>query len=110
MARVRPTVHHGGSGLAACISPLHTHDTTGILHTESASAVPNTLGEFFTEWGVTLSANCVETRCGAVAVYIDGKPYTGDPRAIQLLDHREIVVAVGTPPAHIPAVGDFSNA
>ncbi len=31
-----------------CISPLHTHDDTGVLHTESASAVPNRLGEFFT--------------------------------------------------------------
>lgn len=37
---------------APCISPLHTHDTTGSLHTESATAVPNRLGQFFTEWGV----------------------------------------------------------
>jgi hypothetical protein len=33
-----------------CISPLHTHDNTGILHTESASPVPSRLGQFFTEW------------------------------------------------------------
>jgi hypothetical protein len=33
-----------------CISPLHTHDDTGILHTESASAVPNQLSQLFTEW------------------------------------------------------------
>src|SRR3954464_4773525 len=26
-----------------CISPLHTHDTTGILHTESSTPKPNTL-------------------------------------------------------------------
>jgi hypothetical protein len=37
-----------------CISPLHTHDGTGILHTESATPEPNTLGQFFTEWGVRL--------------------------------------------------------
>jgi hypothetical protein len=34
-----------------CISPPHTHDTTGILHTESANPKPNTLGQFFTESG-----------------------------------------------------------
>jgi hypothetical protein len=33
-----------------CISPLHTHDETGILHTESSDPEPNTLGQFFTEW------------------------------------------------------------
>src|SRR3954468_15734424 len=45
-----------------CISPLHTHDTTGILHTESATAKRNTLGQFFTEWGVRLSSSCVADR------------------------------------------------
>jgi len=42
---------YGGIQLCSkpCISPLHTHDS---LHTESASAVPNRLGQLFTEWGV----------------------------------------------------------
>src|SRR5205085_10416526 len=31
----------------ACISPLHTHDVTGILHTESPNLVRNKLGELF---------------------------------------------------------------
>jgi hypothetical protein len=35
-----------------CISPLHTHDTTGVLHTEAPENETNTLGEFFVEWGV----------------------------------------------------------
>lgn len=117
-----PAVHTGGAGLAityggistpclaACISPLHTHDATGILHTESASATPNTLGQFFTEWGVRLTADCLETRCGRLAVFIDGKRYHGDPGAIQLLDRREIVVASGSLPAVVPSAGDFSNA
>ena len=46
-----------------CISPLHTHDETGIIHTESKSPEPNTLGQFFTEWGVRLSASCVGEHC-----------------------------------------------
>jgi hypothetical protein len=30
-----------------CISPSHTHDVTGILHTESPTDVDHTLGQFF---------------------------------------------------------------
>ena len=96
-----------------CISPLHTHDPTGVLHTESASAEPNTLGEFFTEWGVALDASCVATFCSPatkIAIYVDGAVAGGDPRAIQLTDHREIAIVIGTPPAEIPKSADFSNA
>ena len=94
----------------ACISPLHTHDPSGVLHTESASAVPNTLGQFFGEWAVPISTTCLGPKCGGVKVYIDGKQVTEDPSKIQLLDHREIAVVVGTPPATIPSIGDFSQA
>ena len=95
-----------------CISPLHTHDTTGILHTESATLTPNTLGEFFTEWGVRLSGACVEKYCRPmpIAVYVNGKQYTRDPRAIELLDLEEIAVVIGSPPSEIPASADFSVA
>src|SRR6478609_6521217 len=33
---------------APCISPLHTHDVSGVLHTESQGSEPNRLGQFFT--------------------------------------------------------------
>ena len=46
-----------------CISPLHTHDVSGTLHTESATRKNNTLGQLFTEWGVKLDPNCVATYC-----------------------------------------------
>jgi hypothetical protein len=109
------SVSYGGIDLCneACISPLHTHDVSGILHTESASAEPNTLGEFFIEWGVALDASCVATFCSpdtAIAIYVDGELAAGDPREIQLTDHREIAVVIGTPPAEIPKTADFSNA
>ena len=96
----------------ACISPLHTHDASGILHTETASTVPNTLGEFFVEWGVPLSATCVGDPCqpGPVAFYVNGEPYTGDPATIGLTDRTEIAVVLGTPPATIPSTADWSNA
>jgi hypothetical protein len=109
------SVSYGGIEMCneACISPLHTHDITGILHTESAAAEFNTLGEFFTEWGVALDASCVATFCSPamkIAIYVDGELSTGDPRAIELTDHREIAIVVGTPPPEIPKTADFSNA
>jgi hypothetical protein len=97
----------------ACISPLHTHDETGILHTESPTNADNTLGELFTEWGVKLSPTCVGGYCAPawkVAVYVAGVRHNGDPRRIALTDHAEIAVVIGNPPAKIPAAGDFSAA
>jgi hypothetical protein len=108
------SVTYGGIELcsAPCISPLHTHDATGIIHTESASPEPNTLGQFFTEWGVELSETCVGEHCSpeSIAFYINGEPYTGDPRAIELTDRKVIVIVIGTPPAQIPSTADFSKA
>jgi hypothetical protein len=109
------TKRYGGIDLCnePCISPLHTHGVDGILHTESAESKPNTLGEFFAEWGVALDASCVATFCSpttTIAIYIDGELATGDPRAIQITDRREIAIVIGTPPAVIPKTADFSNA
>ena len=103
------TLGYGGINRCAakpCISPLHTHDDTGILHTESATATPNRLGQFFTEWAVALSRHCVGGYCAprsTVKFYVDGRQYAGDPRAIQLANLREIAIVIGTPPATIPS-------
>ena len=89
-----------------CISPLHTHDTSGILHTEAKVDEFNNLGEFFIEWNVRLDRSCVGGYCrptAPIAVYIDGATYTGDPRQIKLEDRREIAIVIGTPPAAIPS-------
>ena len=95
-----------------CISPLHTHDATGIIHTESKSPRPNTLGQFFTEWGVRLDESCLGERCSpdGIALYVNRKPYRQDPRAIELTDCKEIAIVIGIPPAQIPKTADFSNA
>jgi len=87
----------------ACISPLHTHDDSGIIHTESQMYRPNRLGEFFTEWRVRLSKTCVGAYCGNVKFYVDGKRYSGDPRAITLTNLKDIVIVIGRPPAVIPS-------
>jgi len=96
-----------------CISPLHTHGADGIIHTESRTQRPNNLGEFFTEWGVPLTDSCIGEYCDpdtTIAIYVDGEPYTDDPRGIELTDRKEIAIVIGTPPPVIPTTADFSQA
>lgn len=82
-------------------SPLHTHDDTGAVHLESAD--PNstfTLGEFFDVWGLKLTPACIGGYCDAgdktLSVFVNGRPYDGDPRTLQLKDREEVVLAYGT--------------
>ncbi len=92
-----------GIGIAAAqgfISPLHTHDASGIVHVESPQVRTFTLGQLFGVWGVRLTRRCLGGYCASGAdrlrVYTDGRPYTGDPRVLPLAPHAEIVVAFGT--------------
>jgi len=88
-----------------CISPLHTHATDGILHTETKTPQPNQLGQLFTQWAVRLTKNCVGGYCKPavpIKIYVDGKVETGDPTQIELKNLREVAVVIGTPPATIP--------
>ena len=96
-----------------CISPLHTHDETGILHTESPAEDLLTLGQFFVEWDVRLDDRCVGEFCEPatdIAFYLDGEETDGDPAEITLDDRLEIAIVIGTPPATIPETADFSRA
>ncbi len=107
------SVSYGGIERCAtpCISPLHTHFASGIVHTESETPEPNTLGQFFTEWGVALTDSCVGEFCSPrpIAFYVNGEPYTGDPAALELSDRKEIAIVIGAPPAEIPKTADFSK-
>jgi hypothetical protein len=90
----------------SCISPLHTHFDDGVLHTEAKQNQFNNLGQFFTEWKVRLNPRCVGGYCkpaAPITVYVNGGPYSGDPRGIQLEDKREIAIVIGAPPANIPS-------
>jgi hypothetical protein len=81
------------------ITVLHTHDTSGVIHVESAEPQPYTLGQLFTEWGVALDA----TRIGGlhadathtVAAYVNGKRFTGDPATLSLVRRLEIALWYG---------------
>jgi hypothetical protein len=102
------TFGYGGIKRCAqpCISPLHTHDVDGVLHTESGTPVPNRLGQFFTEWGVRLTDRCVAEYCAPetpIAFYVNGQQYDLDPRSMPLTDLTEIALVIGEPPADIPS-------
>jgi hypothetical protein len=89
-----------------CISPLHTHATDGVLHTETQTVQPNKLGQFFVEWNVKLDSSCVGKFCDqetTIAIYVDGQVYEGDPRDIELSDGREIAIVIGSAPETIPS-------
>ena len=96
------------------ISPLHTHDDSGIIHVESPTRRDFTLGEVFGVWGVRLTRECLGGSCGGggkeLRVFVDGERVEGDPTQVVLASHQEIVVAFGTAaelPDPIPSSYDF---
>jgi hypothetical protein len=99
---------------AGYISPIHTHDETGIIHVESPDDRPYTLGQLFDIWGVRFTTDCVGGLCTAgdraLRVYVGGKLIRTDPRLLQLSLHQEIVVTYGTSqqlPDPIPSTYGF---
>jgi hypothetical protein len=95
----------GGIGVAGNtgISSLHSHQTDGIIHVEAPAPGHWTLGQFFTEWRVTLSQSCVGELCATadkpLRFYVNGQPYQGDPTQIELTAHGEIAIVYGPLPA-----------
>jgi hypothetical protein len=80
------------------ISPLHTHDTSGVLHVESPAQKDFKLGQFFDEWGVTLSDTCIGTNCAddshKLVVGVNGTPITNVHDYV-LKSHDEIHIWYG---------------
>ena len=103
----RVTVPAGvGIDPAAGYAPLHTHDPSGIIHVESPTVRTYTLGEFFAVWGVRFTPTCLGGECAGggrqLRLYVNGRPYQGDPTGLVLASHQELVVAYGTA-AQLPA-------
>ena len=90
-----------GKGL---VSPLHTHDASGVIHVESTTVRSYSLAEFFAVWGVRLTKTCLAGECGEgkLHFFVDGKPAT-DPNRIVLTHHLEIAVAFGALPKPVPS-------
>ncbi len=114
----RPVIVPAGIGIDPAgrfISPIHTHDATGVIHVESPVVRKFTLGQFFGVWGVRLGGGCLGEYCSgsgsSLRVYADGKP-VGDPSGLVLAAHQEIVVAFGTLaqlPRPVPASYSFKG-
>ena len=86
------------------LSPLHTHDASGVIHVESTTVRSYSLAEFFAVWGVRLTKTCLAGECGdgKVHLFFNGKP-AADPNRVVLAQHLEIVVAFGAPPKPVPS-------
>jgi hypothetical protein len=91
-------------------SPLHTHSDSGMIHLESdGQQTTFTLGQFFDEWAVRLTPQCLGSYCDGggkrLTVYVNGSPVAGDPRNVVFTEHQEIAVVYGAPgvPSQIPA-------
>lgn len=84
-----------------CIYWLHTHTPDGIIHIEAPKDRSFVLGDFFKVWGQPLNreqAATARARKGQhLKVWVDGKPYTGDPANIKLAEHTDIVIEAGPP-------------
>lgn len=89
-----------------CDYEMHTHDGSGVVHIETDKERNFTLAQFFAEWGQPLSATSIAGLPGAPTFYVIDKEkvtrFTGDPAALELAAHREIVVVTGTAPVQVP--------
>jgi len=87
--------------LARCLYWIHTHTPDGIIHIEAPQNRSFTLGDFFAIWGQPLSRTQAATAHGTkkqpLHVWVNGKPYVGDPSKIALVPHADIVIEAGPP-------------
>lgn len=87
-------------------APLHTHDTTGLIHVESNTVRVFTLGDFFRIWGQPLSGSCVLDYCagsqGPPPFMSVGPPRLKSERCVDpdydLRDGDEIIILFGAAP------------
>jgi hypothetical protein len=97
---------------ANTISPLHTHDTSGIVHVESPVRATFTLGQVFTEWNVALDATHLGSYTSGgdttITTFVDGKKFTGDPASIVLVDHEDIDIVVAPSSQTVTAPAAFT--
>lgn len=70
-------------GIGAAHNPIHTHDSSGIIHLEFEGLVTKDdlrLGKFFKEWGRTFTSTCILDKCngpdGQVKMTVNGQANT----------------------------------
>lgn len=114
----QPVMVPGGIGIGSSnqgISPLHTHNASGVIHIESPVNRAYTLGEFFTEWDVSLSPDNVGGLRVAdgktLRVFVNGAQVTGNPAALIINAQDEIALVYGNPQSagSIPSRYEFPS-
>jgi hypothetical protein len=100
------TVPAGIGVLPHCTYWLHTSAAGGTVTIASPQRRTFTLGDLFDIWGAPLTATRVlDFRVGAgrpLHAFVDGRPVSGDPRTIRLVDGREVALVVGRVPRTLP--------
>jgi hypothetical protein len=89
-------------GGSPCTYWLHSHDDDGIMHVESPVLRSFTLGNYFDVWGLPLDSSHVGPAHGAIMVYLNGQPFTGDARSIPLAAHTLVQLDVNANVAPAP--------
>ena len=89
----------------------HVHDQSAIVHIESPHKILPTLGTWYDVMKLPLSSTQigsykVESR-QHLKIYVNGKPYSGNPRDIVLTQHKDIWLEIG-PPFQKPTPFDFA--
>ena len=96
-----------------CLYWIHTHTPDGIIHIETPKDRSFTLGDFFAVWGQPLSRTRAASAKAKIRrrlrVWVDGKPYTGNPRGIKLASHTDIVIEAGPPYPKPPRFTAWGN-
>ena len=93
----QPTANGPFDSATRCYYWLHVHAQDGVIHIESPVQQGYTLGQFFDQWGQPLRPDQVGPATGPVTVFVNGRPYTGNPRDIPLGSHVDIQIDVGSP-------------
>lgn len=84
-----------------CLYWMHAHDTTGIIHIEAPQTVTPTLQEWYDVQKLTLAKSAQISLTPPAGeqrkVWVNMKPYTGDPYNIKLFQHTDVTVEFGPP-------------
>jgi hypothetical protein len=85
-----------------CSYPLRTREPTGVVEVEHAGSY--VLGDLFDLWGQPLARDRLAGFRGPVSAFVAGRPWRGDPRAIPLTRHAQIVLETG---GYVPPHTDY---
>jgi hypothetical protein len=81
-----------GAGPGGCTYPLHTTAPTGVVHVRGRG---RTLADLFRVWGRRLTSSALLSFRERVSVFVGGRRWLGEPGAVPLTKHAQIVLEVG---------------